>query len=79
MLEKSAKERKEKYTSTWDSKVLKKLIANGNMQEKEAQEQSDSEKDRDVRVSAFKFIHGYQKGKKAKFFTFCLDEDEFVR
>ena len=78
-LEKSAKERKEEYKTTWDIAMLKKLIEDGQTQEKDNKEQSDTEKDRDVRVSAFKFVHGYQKGKKAKFFTYCIDEDKFIR
>lgn len=79
----AAKERGEKYKSTWDLEKLKKLIKdNKEGKEKEQKDKTDSEKDRNIKATGFEFIHGYQKGKKAKFFTYCPDhedDDKFMR
>lgn len=78
-LAKSAKERGETYKSTWVLPEIKKLIEEGVSETKDAKEQSDTETDKNIEIKAFKFVHGYQKGKKAKFFTYCESSKTFVR
>ena len=78
-LRKSAKERGEKYESTYDLKEIDKLITQLTPASKDSTEQSDTETDRGIQVNAYRFVHGMQKGKKAKFFTYCIDTDSFIR
>lgn len=81
-LAKSAKKRGETYTSTWDLKKLEEMLKEGNKGEKDEKNKTDSEKDRNIKTDGYEFIHAYQKGKKAKFYTFCLsgkDENNVVR
>jgi hypothetical protein len=81
-LVKSAKERGEKYKSTWNLKELQKLLDDKSKSEKETKDKTDSEKDRNIKVEGYEFIHAYQNGVGAKFYTFLLrgkDEAAILR
>ena len=72
-LAKSAKKRGEKYESTWDTKALAELLRQGAKGEKDQKNKTDVEKDRNIKTDSYTFIHAYQKGRKAKFYTFTLE------
>jgi len=81
-LAKSAKKRGEKYESTWDVKALADLLKEGSKGEKDQRNKTDIEKDRNIKTDSYTFIHAYQKGRKAKFYTFTLkgkDETSVLR
>lgn len=75
-LAKSAKKRGEKYETTWDIPALQKLLKEGNKQEKDQRNKTDVEKDRKIKANGYEFIHAYQKGQGAYFYTFSLSGDE---
>jgi len=75
-LAKNARKRGEKYTPSWDIEKLKKMIADKKEGgEKQNTDKTDSEKDRNIKTSGFEVIHGFQKGKKAKFYAYTSVED----
>jgi hypothetical protein len=75
-LKKNAKKRGEKYEPTWDIEKLKKLIEEKKEGgEKKDSDKTDAEKDRNIRTQGFEVIHGFQKGKKATFYSWTGVED----
>jgi hypothetical protein len=75
-LVKSAKKRGEKYSPSWDVKALQELLKEGDKAEKDQKNKTDTEKDLNIKTEGYQFIHAYQKGRKAKFYTFMLKGDE---
>jgi hypothetical protein len=76
---KSAKEREEEYTPQWDIAELKKLLEESAPRQKDSKELTDAEKDRAMKAKGFELIHGFQKGRKAMFYTHAIATDAFVR
>jgi hypothetical protein len=72
----NARKRGEKYSSPWDLKKLKEMIADKKSGgEKENDEKTDAERERNIRTEGFEVIHGFQKGKKAYFYSYTDVED----
>lgn len=78
-LAKSAKKRGEKYEATWDTALLEKLLEEDKAQSKDSKAMTDSEKDLSIKSGGYELIHGLQKGKKAKFYTYSPTLDKMVR
>lgn len=69
MLQKSAKERKEEYKSSWDLDALADLIAEKGTQ-KDANQQTPNEKGKNLGTSFYQIIHCFQRGVGANFYSF---------
>lgn len=77
MLAKSAKKRGEKYESSWDLEALK--AAKESEKQKNGEDTSEGDKDRDIQIKGIEFVHAFQKGRKAKFYTYATGADKIVR
>lgn len=76
-LAKSAKERGEKYESTWNLEALEKV--KDGKQTKDQQARTPSEDERSIDATGVEFITGFQKGVGGKFYTFVNKEETVVR
>jgi hypothetical protein len=77
MLAKSAKKRGEKYESSWDLEALKEVKEH--QKQKDGQDSTEADEDRGIQVKAIQLVHAFQKGRKAKFYTYAVDADKVVR
>jgi hypothetical protein len=73
----SAKDRGEKYESTWDLKALKQ--AKDMATTKDTQAKTPTEDDRALDATGIELITAFQKGVGAKFYTFTSKENLIVR
>lgn len=76
-LAKSAKERGEKYESSWDLKALEKIKDSQTLKDEDAR--SPSEEERETSPSGVELVTGFQKGAGATFFTFNPGEKLILR
>lgn len=76
-LAKSAKERGEKYESSWDLKALK--TAKDSSSTKDQQSRTPMENERAVDATGIELITAFQKGVGAKFYTFAGKGSTIVR
>lgn len=70
-LAKRAKERGEKYESTWDLDVLE--AAKKQVKEKQQEAQTANEKDKNTKNEVIELIHAFQRGIGATFYSFFPD------
>lgn len=76
-LAKSAKERGEKYDSSWDIKALKDILDADTLKDQKAKPATDEE--RATNPSGIELVTGFQKGVGATFFTFNPSKKVIVR
>lgn len=74
-LAKAAKERGEKYKTTWDLPKLKRALKDSKGKEKEEEAKTDAEKEKNLKNLGFEVFLGVQKGKGAKFYAYLDSGD----
>lgn len=73
----SAKKRGETYESTWDIQNLKSIVDDESIKDQQAT--TDTEQDRGVDTNGIELVTGFQRGIKAKFYTFAPGSRKIVR
>lgn len=76
-LAKQAKERGEAYDSTWDVEALKEVKEH--KQDKDEKAKTPHEDDRGIQSEAIELVTAFQRGIKAKFYTFHPGTGKVVR
>lgn len=76
-LSKAAKQRGEKYDSSWDAAALKKILNSETKKDEQATTPSDRE--RSTNTSGIELVTAFQKGVEATFYTFNPKEELIVR
>lgn len=72
-LAKRAKERGEKYESTWDLEVLQRAIDDHIEKEKQQEAQTANEKDKNTKNTVIEMVHVFQRGIGMTFYSFFPD------
>lgn len=72
-LAKRAKERGEKYDSTWDLDVIQNALDQHIEKEKQQDAQTANEKDKNTKNEVIEMVHAFQRGVGAMFYSFFPD------